>query len=287
MLFNQLFNGKIKELGGGSMKNVLTIAGSDSLAGGGLQADLKTFEELNVFGLSVVTSIADIFPDSVSIKALNSKLVKEQLESVLTQVEITSVKTGFLGSTAIIRLIKAEIEQKNLSLIVDPVLVFKEGETSKNIDYLMAIKNDLLPLATVVTPNLIEAEKLTGLKIKSVEQIPQVAQRIQALGCPNVIIKGGSRLEGTEAIDYLLTEKRDYWFRNDKVDTKITDGAGCTFSAAITAYMALGMSVLESVKMAKKFVRLSIIDGVKIGDFGSVWQGALRQRENYHAKKFN
>jgi pyridoxine kinase len=287
MLLNQPFNGKMEKLGGNHMQNVLTIAGSDSLAGGGLQADLKTFEELNVFGLSATTSIANIFPDDVSIKVLDPELVKEQLDSVLTQVPIAYAKTGLLGSVAMIELVKQELEENNLPLVVDPVLVFKEGETAEEVDYLAAMKNDLLPLASVTTPNLTEAEQLSGLKIESIGQLPQAAQRIQDLGCPNVIIKGGSRLSGNEAVDYLLTEKQGYWFRNNKIDTAITNGAGCTFSAAITAFLAQEKSVVDAVKMAKEFVRLAIIHGVTIGDSGSVWQGATRQQEDHHAKKSN
>lgn len=261
------------------MQKVLTIAGSDSLAGGGLQADLKTFEELNVFGLSVTTSIASIFPDQVKIETLEIEMVRKQLQSILSQVEISVAKTGLLGSTELVEEVVDQFKNQTSRLVVDPVLVFKEGAITNNHAYLNALKSKLLPLAFLTTPNLLEAEQLSGMKINSPEEMITAAKIIQDLGCPNVVIKGGSRLVGTQTTDYLLTEEKGYWLHSPKIATSITNGAGCTFSAAITAYLAQGKKVHESVKQAKEFVQMAIINGIAIGNSGSVYQGAIRQME--------
>lgn len=267
----------MKELGSDHLQKVLTIAGSDSLAGGGLQADLKTFEELNVFGFSVTTSIASIYPNRVDIEVLDSELVLQQIQSVLSQTELSAVKIGLLGSVKIIEEILNQIKFQSALLVVDPVLVFKEGEVANNQAYLEILKSKLLPLAFLTTPNLTEAEELSGMSINSPEEMVEAAKIIQSLGCPNVVIKGGNRLKGLQAVDYLLTEQQEYWLSSPKISTTITNGAGCTFSAAITAYLAQNRTVYESVKLAKKFVSEAISKGISIGDSGSVYQGAFRQ----------
>ncbi|MDT6979582.1 bifunctional hydroxymethylpyrimidine kinase/phosphomethylpyrimidine kinase [Levilactobacillus zymae] len=260
------------------MENVLTIAGSDSLAGGGLQADLKTFQELETFGVSAVTSIATVLPDDFTVTPLSPDLIASQLKSVLTQVPLSAIKTGLLPDLATLRVVVTALRQQTVPIIVDPVLVFKEGKTATQAAYIAALKQELLPLATVVTPNLKEAELLSGLTLTSAEQLPAAARRIQALGCPNVVIKGGSRLAGDTAVDYLFTPQGETWFRALKVASPATDGAGCTFSAAITAWLARGVPVTAAVDRAKAFVRAGIVYGVQFNDqFGSVWQGAWRR----------
>ena len=258
------------------MQKVLTIAGSDSLAGGGLQADLKTFEDLNVFGVSVITSIASIFEDDLKISAIDKTIVEQQIDSIVSQLSLTACKTGLLGNVENAKLIANELKNHKCILVVDPVLVFKEGSSKKDDEYLNVIKNELLPLATITTPNLKEAEQLSGIKIDSAEKMPQAAAAIQALGCKNVVIKGGSRLKGDTAIDYLLAGQTGSWLESSKIDTSIINGAGCTFSAAITAYLALGEPIESAVKKAKDFVHSAIIHGVKIGTSGSVWQGGSK-----------
>lgn len=260
------------------MENVLTIAGSDSLAGGGLQADLKTFEELDTFGLSAVTSLVTIVPQHLHVTPMTAPVVAQQLTSILTQVPIRAAKTGLLGDAEVIHTVATQLAVAAVPLVVDPVLVFKEGQTAPNPAELAQLKTDLLPLATVVTPNLAEAELLSGTTLTQADQLPAAARQIQALGCPNVVIKGGNRLPGNQAVDYLLTPQGEYWFRALKVATPATNGAGCTFSAAITAWLARGVSVVEAVQRAKSFVRAGIAYGVRFNDqTGSVWQGAWRQ----------
>lgn len=260
------------------MEDVLTIAGSDSLAGGGIQADLKTFEELDVFGVSALTSIASIISDEVILNQINSAVILQQLDSILDQLPVHFAKTGLLGDVSALRVICNKLEQYKMKIVVDPVLVFKEGNSQIESGYLEVMKKKLLPLAYVVTPNLEEAKQLSGLlEINDKSDLKKAAKIIQDLGCPNVVIKGGSRLPGDTAIDYLRSNDKDYWFESSKINNIATDGAGCTFSAAITAKLATGQSLSESVNFAKKFVRLGIKDGIKINSqLGSVWQGAYR-----------
>lgn len=260
------------------MEDVLTIAGSDSLAGGGIQADLKTFEELDVFGVSALTSIASIINNEVILNQINSAVILQQLDSILDQLPIHFAKTGLLGDTAALKIICNKLEQYDLKLIVDPVLVFKEGDSQIKSDYLDLMKDRLLPLAYVVTPNLEEAKQLSGLsEITTKDDIREAAKRIQKTGCKNVVIKGGNRFPGDQAIDYLRCEEIDYWFEGSKINNLATDGAGCTFSAVITAELATGQSLPEAVNFAKRFVRQGIKKGIKINSqLGSVWQGAYR-----------
>lgn len=254
------------------MENVLTIAGSDSLAGGGLQADLKTFEEFNIFGVSAITSIASIFKDSVKIETLDETTLRNQLDSIISQMKLSAIKIGLVGDINNVHLIAETLAENPAPLVLDPVLVFKEGSTDCDKPYLTAVK-ELLPKALITTPNLVEAEKLSGVKINSLEDMKKAAQAIQKLGCQNVVIKGGSRLSGAKAVDYLLTPNSERIFENPKANISMTNGAGCTFSAAVTANIALGQSVETSVEKAKSFVYAAIVHGNSVG---SVWQGASR-----------
>lgn len=262
------------------MENVLTIAGSDSLAGGGIQADLKTFEELNVFGVSALTSVASITPTNLTLHQLPTAVIVDQLTSILTQLPIHFAKTGLLGDLATLEAVCAQLESTTTQVVVDPVLVFKEGQSQLQTTYITAVKQRLLPLGYVTTPNLAEAAQLSGMTITNKTEMVEAAKRIQATGCPNVVIKGGNRLAGDVASDYLRMGSVDYWFESPKIDRQTTDGAGCTFSAAITAQLAKGQALPEAVEVAKRFVHMGITHGVSISErLGSVWQGASRQWE--------
>lgn len=266
------------------MQNVLTIAGSDSLAGGGLQADLKTFEELDVFGLSAITSVANIFPDKVNITPIAPQVLQQQLDSILSQLPIQAIKTGLIGNVESIDIICQRLKDVAADLVVDPVLVLKEGSMGKKNDYLTKIKKELLSMASLTTPNLTEAEQLSDIKITGISEMRLAAQRIQQLGCPNVVIKGGNRLAGETAVDYLLAQDKEFIFKAPKIYSHNTNGAGCTFSAAITAYLALNKPVNQAVELAKDFVHQGIIDGIKISDdSGSVYQGAMRKQGGSNA----
>lgn len=266
------------ERGGDQMENVLTIAGSDSLAGGGIQADLKTFEELHTFGLSALTSVVSVLPDELKAFQLPAEVMATQLTSVFDQVPIKAVKTGLLGNLTALTLAVKCLRSSQISVVVDPVMVFKEGPLQVTPEYLTALKETLLPLATITTPNLLEAQQLSGLTITNREQMVAAARQIQALGCPNVVIKGGSRLGGSVAPDCLLIGDDVTWLEAPIILNAASDGAGCTFSAAITAQLAKGQELLEAVTFAKKFVHAAITHGVAIShDYGSVWPGGWHQ----------
>ncbi|AKP67576.1 bifunctional hydroxymethylpyrimidine kinase/phosphomethylpyrimidine kinase [Companilactobacillus ginsenosidimutans] len=259
------------------MENVLTIAGSDSLAGGGLQADLKTFEEFNVFGVSAITSVANIFPDDLRINVLNSNLVKEQLDSIFPQIPLNAVKAGLLGTVDNLNIVANELKKHQIPVVVDPVLAFKEGTSDNDPEYVEAVEKVLLPLATVTTPNISEAEQLSGVEITSNSDIELAAAKIQQFGVRNVLIKNGSQTGD----DFLLTGENSQWIKGKKINSTTTNGAGCTLSAAITALLAKDKSILESITIAKSFVHDAIESGVPIGkNSGSVWQGATRLRGN-------
>lgn len=267
------------------MENVLTIAGSDSLAGGGLQADLKTFEEMDTFGFSAITSVIDIFPQEVKMTSLAPELLEQQLASIFDQVNLSGIKIGLLGNIEMVGIVSRYLEKTAVPVVVDPVFFFKEGSLDSQNSYIEAVKQKLLPKATITTPNLLEAQQLSGIKIDNVEKLAEAAKMIQALGCPNVVIKGGTRLASQTAVDYLLTEDNGYLLEDNKVKTTTINGAGCTFSAGITALLARGTSVIGAVKKSKAFVHEAIVDGVRIGNSsGSVYQGAAR-REDHDAKK--
>lgn len=263
------------------METVLTIAGSDSLAGGGIQADLKTFEELDVFGVSALTSLVNVLPTGVQSHVLSPKLVTEQLNSTLSQLPIHFAKTGLIGSFSNLLVIIKKLMNTDIKLVVDPVLFFKEGHHDFQKLYVDAMKSLLLPIAYLATPNLQEAAYLSeATKLETQRDVQQAAQKIQALGCPNVVIKCGSRFPGDTAYNYLLTESDAYWFDTPKLAVTTTDGAGCTFSAAITALLARDYSLVDAVQLATRFVYLGIQAGVPISSqLGSVWQGAYRQKE--------
>jgi len=263
------------------MENILTIGGSDSLAGGGIEADLKTFEELDVFGVSVITSIVAITNTDALINQIDPPVVEQQLDSVFKMMPIKYIKTGLLGNLTSLKIVTAELKKlSDARIVIDPVLVFKEGQTTIKKSYLNYLRTELLPLGYVITPNLVEAAQLSGLPtITDREGMQEAAIRIQQFGCRNVVIKGGNRLAGSSAVDYLKLGDDEYWLTNSKVDCQTTDGAGCTFSAAITALLANRISLLDSVSFAKKFVHAGIEHGIVINDhLGNVWQGAYRKQ---------
>lgn len=258
------------------MTNVLTIAGSDTLAGGGLQADLKTFEALGTFGLSVVTCLATVQADQqVTIYNIESAAVLTQLDAILAHVPITYVKIGLVNDVRTLeQIISRLLADPQIKLIVDPILVFKEGTLTPSDSYLKMMRTQLLPQALVVTPNLIEARQLSGMtRITNRTELEQAATIIQSLGPKNVVIKGGQRLPGSTALDFLKTPTGQTYFEGPRLKTTSIDGAGCTFSAAITAELALNQSLENAVATAKDFVYQSLQNGLSLRhQLGNVWQ---------------
>jgi hydroxymethylpyrimidine/phosphomethylpyrimidine kinase len=248
-----------------SIRKVLTIAGSDSGAGAGIQADLKTFAALGVYGTSVITAITAQNTVKVSaILELSIDLVAAQIDAVMEDIGADALKTGMLANASLIELIAAKIRAYDLkNLVVDPVMVAKSGDLLLRKDAIQALCTHLIPVAQVVTPNLPEAQELTGMKLTRTKEIEEAARRIIAMGAKSVVIKGGHR-KGP-AIDLFFDGKKIRTLRSPRIHTRHTHGTGCTFSAAIAAYLAKGKKIEDAVAMAKKYITQAIRRGFAVG----------------------
>lgn len=263
------------------MKKTLTLAGSDSSGGAGIQADLKTFQEHNVYGMTALTSIVTMVPESWShqVTPIDVNLVEDQLETALS-IGIDAMKTGMLGSVEIIKLGAKKIKEHCINnIVIDPVMVCKGEDEVLQPENTVALREHLLPLATITTPNLFEAGQLaqTG-PISDLEGMKKAAKIIIDLGAKNVVIKGGTALNYDQAIDLFYDGNEFLILEKNKIETNYNHGAGCTFAAAITASLAQGKSVKEAVLHAKDFVHAAILSGWKLNQFvGSVKHGAFNQ----------
>jgi hydroxymethylpyrimidine kinase/phosphomethylpyrimidine kinase len=243
----------------------ITIAGSDSCGGAGIQADLKTFAALGVHGTAAITSVTAQNTYSVrAVQDLTPEIVSAQIRAVAEDFGIDAGKTGMLHTEEIIKAVASEVSKYNFPLVVDPVMVAKSGAPLLKPEAMNTLKEHLLPLATVVTPNKFEAERLSGVEIKSLKEAEVAAEKISEMGPKAVVVKGG-HLEGTEVTDILYYNGRFWRFASPRLDAKTTHGTGCSFSAAIAAGLAKKMDVPEAVESAKNFVALSIKFGLKIG----------------------
>jgi hydroxymethylpyrimidine/phosphomethylpyrimidine kinase len=245
----------------------LTIAGSDSGGGAGIQADLKTFQELKVFGMSVLTAVTAQNTLGVQgVYPLSGEAVKQQIESIGTDLGTDAVKTGMLFSSEIIEAVAEKIKQFRWhNIVVDPVMIAKGGAPLLQEEAVSALKSALLPLATVITPNIPEAEVLTGITIRTLADRQEAAKRLREMGVKYVIIKGGHDEDETEAVDLLYDGDEFTYFQSKRITTKNTHGTGCTFAAAITAELAKGSSVKEAVQTAKAFIQAAIENELGIG----------------------
>ena len=248
------------------MPSVLTIAGSDSSAGAGIQADLKTFAALGVYGTSALTAITAQNTRAVTaVQEVPPDIVAAQIDAVVTDIRPDAVKTGMLAGAAIIEVVAAKVKEHRLAnLVVDPVMVAKSGDRLLREDAVAALRGLLLPLAAVVTPNLPEAEVLAGQRIGSEEDARRAAKEIVRLGAGAVVVKGGHR-EGPEAVDVLYDGNRFRDYSAPRVDTTSTHGTGCTFASAVAAYLARGEPLAEAVGRAKEYVTEALRRAYPIG----------------------
>ncbi len=237
------------------MRTALTIAGSDSSGGAGIQADLKTFAAHGVFGTSVVTAVtAQNTTGVTAFEAVSADLVTAQLEAVMSDIPAHAAKTGMLANAAIVEAVAAAAADLEIPLlVVDPVMIAKSGDSLVDDEALAAMRAELLPRAYLVTPNIPEAEALTGLTLKTDEDRREAARRISKMGASAVIIKGG-HLSGAEIVDLLYDRHEFVEFRTARVESPHTHGTGCTFAAAITAHLARGLSLREAVPLAQRYV---------------------------------
>ena len=244
----------------------MTIAGSDSGGGAGIQADLKTFAALGVYGTSVLTAVtAQNTQEVTGIHEVSVELVKAQIESVISDIGADAVKTGMLSSTELITAVAEEVRRLELNtLVVDPVMVAKGGDRLLREDAVETLRTKLLPLATVVTPNGPEAEVLTGVRVRNLEEARVAAERIVEMGAGSVVVKGG-HLTGSEAIDIFYDGTAFRELRALRIDTKNTHGTGCTFASAIAAGLAKGLALEEAVGQAKEYVTEAIRANLDVG----------------------
>ncbi len=248
------------------MKKALTIAGSDSGGGAGIQADLKTFAAHGVYGTCAITAVtAQNTLGVTAVASLPADVVVAQIEAVASDIGVDAVKTGMLANAAIVEAVVAAIDTLELpNVVVDPVMVAKGGDRLLEEEAVTAIKSELLRRALVVTPNAEEASVLAGMTIRSADDARTAAKRILALGANAVIVKGG-HVPGPDAIDVLYDGRSFTELRAPRIDTRNGHGTGCTFAAALAANLALGKTLHEAAASAKEYVTQALRAGFAIG----------------------
>ncbi len=246
---------------------VVTIAGSDSGGGAGIQADLKTFQARRVFGMSIV--IALTAQNTLGVQAslpIPCEFIDAQFASLAADFKIRACKTGMLADQEHVAAVVKNLQQVDFGpLVVDPVMIAKGGHPLLTEDAIQTIKEELLPLATIVTPNLPEAEVLVGYDIKTENDMIQAAKDLQKLGVDHIVVKGGHKA-GKDSADYiLLADGTSFWLRAPRIETPNTHGTGDTFSSCIVAELAQGASVKDAIITAKAFIQGAIQDGISVG----------------------
>ena len=245
----------------------LTIAGSDSGGGAGIQADLKTFSALGVFGMTAITAVTVQNTQGVSsFEALSPGTVGDQIRAVAQDIGVDAAKTGMLANAAIVEAVADAVAATGIDrLVVDPVFVSKHGHALLAEDAVDALRTRILPLATVVTPNLPEAAGLAGFVVETRDDMRAAAQAILSAGAHAVLVKGGHLEDATEAADLFVDDDREEWIVAERIDSPNTHGTGCTLSAAIAARVAAGDELLDAVRAGKAFVTEAIRHAFALG----------------------
>jgi hydroxymethylpyrimidine/phosphomethylpyrimidine kinase len=255
----------------------LTIAGSDSGGGAGIQADLKTFSVLGVYGMTAVTAVTVQNTEEVSsYEALSPEIVRDQIRAVASDIGVDAAKTGMLANAAIVEAVADAVAELAIpNLVVDPVFMSKHGHVLLAAQAVDALRARILPLATIVTPNLPEASGLAGVPVETRDEMRAAAERILASGARAVLVKGGHLQGAGEAADLFVDGTTEEWFRAPRIDTPHTHGTGCTLSAAIAAHLARGDPLREAVRAGKAFVteaiRRALPLGQGIGPVDQLW----------------
>lgn len=248
------------------LPRALTIAGSDSGGGAGIQADLKTFEALGVFGMSALTALTA--QNTVGVHGVHQvppAFVREQIDAVASDIGVDAAKTGMLADAPIIRAVADAVRHHGIHrLVVDPVCASKHGDALLRPEALDALRAEILPLALIVTPNLGEVRLLTGVEVRGPADLRAAAEAVKALGPEWVLVKGG-HLPGGDATDLLFDGERALEISAPRLDTADTHGTGCTLSAAIAAELAKGAGVEDAVRAAKAYVTGAIRHGLRLG----------------------
>ncbi|MFN3476365.1 MAG: bifunctional hydroxymethylpyrimidine kinase/phosphomethylpyrimidine kinase [Candidatus Methylomirabilales bacterium] len=262
------------------MPRAMTIAGSDSGGGAGIQADLKTFAAFGVYGTSAITAItAQNTLGVTAVYELPPGMVAAQIDAIVNDIGVDAAKTGMLADASIIEIVAEKIKEHGIEkLVVDPVMVAKSGDPLLRPEAVQVLKEKLLPLAYVITPNLPEAEVLVGRKLKDEEEIQEVAKEIHQMGPKFVVIKGGHRRG--DAIDLLFDGQMFQMFHAERIKTPHTHGTGCTFAAGLAACLAKGMTTAKAVAAVKAYITEALKQAYPVGGgrspvhhFYRFWQG--------------
>ncbi len=247
------------------MKKALTVAGSDCSGGAGVQADLKTFSALGVFGMSVIVSVvAENTSRVIDIQDVTPDMIGKQLDAVFEDIDVDAVKIGMLSKPDCMRIVAKKIREYSAKkVVVDPVMYAKDGSALMSSEFIDVFIDEIIPVSYLITPNIPEAEIISGIKIKNFDDMKEAAEIIYGFGPKNVLIKGGHS-EG-DAVDVLFDGKDFSTFVAKRIYTKNTHGTGCTLSSAIAANLALGKDVYNSVLLAKEFITTAIEHSLDIG----------------------
>lgn len=247
------------------MKTALTIAGSDSGGGAGIQADLKTFSALGVFGMSAITAItAQNTCGVTNIRELDNEIIEDQIAAVFDDICVDAVKIGMLANQETVCLVARLLKKYQAkNIVVDPVMISKSGIHLLKPEAVDSLKKELFPLANLVTPNLHEAGAIVGFPVQNRTDMEKAAKMIKAMGPQNVLVKGG-HLPG-DACDLFYDGTSFYAFSNERIYTKNTHGTGCTLSSAIAAGLARSLPLQEAVAAAKKYITIAIRNSLKLG----------------------
>lgn len=243
----------------------LTIAGSDSSGGAGIQADLKTFSAIGTYGMSVITAITAQSTQGVFlVEELSEEIIKKQIEVVFDDIRPKAIKIGMVSSPDIVKTIVNTLKEYNPEyLVVDPVMISKGGYSLLRPEAKINLIKYLIPMAYLVTPNTLEAEEIIGIKINNLDDMKEVGYKILELGPKYVLMKGG-HLDG-DAIDVLIGKNIFEVYKQERLNRKNTHGTGCTLSSAITSHLALGHSIQESIKLSKEYITEAIRSSFDIG----------------------
>lgn len=247
------------------MKHVLTIAGSDSCGGAGIQADLKTFSALGTYGMSVITAVTVQNTQGVfGCQDITPDIIRGQIDAIFTDIEVSAVKVGMVSQIETIHAIADKLEEYHVkNLVIDPVMISKSGFDLMQPDAKETLIKRLIPLADVLTPNLPEAEVITGMKIDDLASMEAAAKMIHQMGAKNVLMKGGHLAD--DATDLLYDGEKCTLFHSQRFATKNTHGTGCTLSSAIAANLAKGKTIEEAVQNAKDYITVGIAHSLDIG----------------------
>lgn len=247
------------------MKKVLSIAGSDSCGGAGIQADLKTISALGVYGMTVIVAVTAQNTTGVfGVQEISEELISSQIKTIFSDIKVDAVKIGMLSSSKIIRTVLENLKQfKPQNIVLDTVMISKSGYKLLKDEAIQELTN-LFPFTTLVTPNILEAEILSEIKITDEEHMKEAAQKIQKQGAKNVLLKGGHRQDN--CTDILLLKNGNFIrFEAEKIPSNNTHGTGCTLSSAIASYLALGFNLEDSIKKSKEYINKAIKNSFSIG----------------------